>query len=463
MRNLKSYYILFLLLQLSYYSYSQVGIGTKTPSLKSVLDLSSKDKGFLLPRMGSSERISILPNFNTDKGLQVYDTTTNSIWYWNGALWVNSGAAVTSNIYTSDGIVGINRNIGINNFINFDTATLYIDGINNRIGIGTTAPKVGMDIVKNNTELLNISRKVWKGSGLNVGIGFYYGGDNTELNNPIARISAKDAWPFNYGGDLVFSAALHSTLNDIMVIKGGNSFVGIGVASPSEKLDIFGNLKFSNALMPAGNAGTVGQILRSSGPGVAPTWGSLDANNTPNIYTNNGTIGAGRFINVTDFVNIDTNTLYVNGLTNRIGIGTNIPAHILHVVGTAGLSTGTAWTNTSDMRLKENVREYKRGLIEILQINPIYYSYTENSGLKNDEKYGLNIGVSAQELKKIIPEAISSNPIKLKDGTYLEDALQLIKADAMWFALINAVKEQQKQIEFLKKEIEIIKINNVNK
>jgi hypothetical protein len=68
-----------------------------------------------------------------------------------------------------------------------------------------------------------------------------------------------------------------------------------------------------------------------------------------------------------------------------------------------------------------------------------------------------------QELKKIIPEAISSNPIKLKDGTYLEDALQLSKADAMWFALINAVKEQQKQIEFLKKEIEIIKINNVNK
>ncbi|MDP6909817.1 MAG: tail fiber domain-containing protein, partial [Flavobacteriales bacterium] len=140
----------------------------------------------------------------------------------------------------------------------------------------------------------------------------------------------------------------------------------------------------------------------------------------------------------------------------NVGVGTSAPVHTLDVVGTAGLSTGTAWTNTSDMRLKENVRSYERGLKEILQINPIYYTYTDESGLKNPEKYGENIGISAQELQKIIPEAITVKSITLKDGTEMEDALELTKADAMWFALINAVKEQQNLIEnsVSKKEFE---------
>jgi hypothetical protein len=60
-----------------------------------------------------------------------------------------------------------------------------------------------------------------------------------------------------------------------------NSFsqnVGIGVASPMEKLDVNGNLRFSGALMPAGVPGTTGQILISQGAGVAPIWGSVAGN-----------------------------------------------------------------------------------------------------------------------------------------------------------------------------------------
>jgi hypothetical protein len=49
--------------------------------------------------------------------------------------------------------------------------------------------------------------------------------------------------------------------------------VGIGTASPSEKLDVLGNLKFSGALMPNNNAGTVGRLLQSAGAGAPPTWG----------------------------------------------------------------------------------------------------------------------------------------------------------------------------------------------
>ncbi len=48
--------------------------------------------------------------------------------------------------------------------------------------------------------------------------------------------------------------------------------VGIGVANPSEALDVSGNMQFSGALMPGGNAGTAGFVLMSQGAGNSPVW-----------------------------------------------------------------------------------------------------------------------------------------------------------------------------------------------
>lgn len=76
--------------------YSQVGIGTSNPSAKSILDLSATDKGFLLPRMTTVQRVAMAPNNTTDRGMQVYDIDTLSIWYWNGSSWIQQGS---KNIY----------------------------------------------------------------------------------------------------------------------------------------------------------------------------------------------------------------------------------------------------------------------------------------------------------------------------------------------------------------------------
>ncbi len=51
--------------------------------------------------------------------------------------------------------------------------------------------------------------------------------------------------------------------------------VGIGTTTPSQKLDVAGNIQFSGALMPGGNAGAPGQVLVSQGAGTAPTWTTL--------------------------------------------------------------------------------------------------------------------------------------------------------------------------------------------
>jgi len=58
--------------------------------------------------------------------------------------------------------------------------------------------------------------------------------------------------------------------NGLTIINDGK--VGIGTALPTEALDVSGNLKFSQALMPNNLPGTAGQILVSAGAGAPPTW-----------------------------------------------------------------------------------------------------------------------------------------------------------------------------------------------
>ncbi|NPA33770.1 MAG: hypothetical protein GXO48_02445 [Chlorobi bacterium] len=64
---------------------------------------------------------------------------------------------------------------------------------------------------------------------------------------------------------------VNGSANPYLIIQ-PDGRVGIGVSSPSEVLDISGNVRFSGALMPGGDAGSSGQVLVSQGPGIAPQW-----------------------------------------------------------------------------------------------------------------------------------------------------------------------------------------------
>lgn len=66
--------------------------------------------------------------------------------------------------------------------------------------------------------------------------------------------------------------------------------VGIGVASPSEKLHVNGNLRFDGALMPNNLPGSVGQALISQGAGVAPIWESATLGQQFTTYYSTGSV-----------------------------------------------------------------------------------------------------------------------------------------------------------------------------
>lgn len=69
------------------YAQDNVGIGTLNPNSKSILDLSSTDKGFLAPRMSTAQRLAIAPSA-TEEALLVFDTDLKFYFYWNGTQWV---------------------------------------------------------------------------------------------------------------------------------------------------------------------------------------------------------------------------------------------------------------------------------------------------------------------------------------------------------------------------------------
>jgi hypothetical protein len=87
----------------------KIGNNPNTISSSSVLEMESTDKGVLVPRMLSVQRVAIV---SPALGLLVYDTDTNSFWQYNGLAWVE-----ISNywIKTGNDISNINTgNVGIN-------------------------------------------------------------------------------------------------------------------------------------------------------------------------------------------------------------------------------------------------------------------------------------------------------------------------------------------------------------
>ena len=65
--------------------FSQVGVGTTAPNQSAILDISSSDKGFLMPRMDKIKREQIN---NPAPGLLVYQTNDNKgFYYFDGNNW----------------------------------------------------------------------------------------------------------------------------------------------------------------------------------------------------------------------------------------------------------------------------------------------------------------------------------------------------------------------------------------
>jgi hypothetical protein len=104
-----------LILGLSKVGFSQnnVGIGTTSPDVSAVLDVSATDKGMLVPRLTILQRLAIQ---NPATGLLVYDVSDNCFWYFkdptNGWTSLCASAVGPTGPTGANGVAGANGNPG---------------------------------------------------------------------------------------------------------------------------------------------------------------------------------------------------------------------------------------------------------------------------------------------------------------------------------------------------------------
>jgi hypothetical protein len=203
-----------------------------------------------------------------------------------------------------------------------------------------------------------------------------------------------------------------------------NGNVGLGTAGPNARLDI---KQFSEEFI-----GGL-QLRRST---TNDTWGVVTgADNSLYFgYANDASLANAH----ADFTVVPL----VLTSSNRVGVNTAAPDQTFSVNGNASKTGGTTWLAFSDRRLKNIKSPFTTGLSAVMKLQPVRYEYKSDNALKLVNE-GEHIGFAAQDVQKVIPEAVTTN-----SQGYL-----MVNGDPIIWTMLNAIKEQQKEIQELKKEI----------
>jgi Chaperone of endosialidase len=126
----------------------------------------------------------------------------------------------------------------------------------------------------------------------------------------------------------------------------------------------------------------------------------------------------------------------------NVGIGTAAPTDLLSVNGNASKPGGGTWAIFSDERLKNIKGPFNSGLKAVMQLQPIRYEYKADNAL-GIKVNGQHIGFGAQAVQQVIPEAVTET-----SNGYL-----MVNNDPIIWAMLNAIKEQQREIEKLRTEV----------
>ena len=296
---------------------------------------------------------------------------------------------------------------------------LYVDTVNDRLGVGTTTPDDKLHVVGN----LRVTGTFKDSSGDAGGAGQFLASTVTGTNwvdSPVTIVGTDGLILYNNGGTP--SGAPQAYYDDI------NGRIGIGTTSPTSKLHIVGDVSIGSIIdiVPYDtlNSGTL------SWEGSAGQLFSI---------TNNLTTGSIFSVNdVSGIPSIDVNangTIQLGPYGGNIGVGTTTPTSKLHVVGdglVSGTLSATIFTSLSDRTQKEDIRPIENAIGIVNQLTGVRYNWKNNTNKPS-------IGLIAQDVEEVIPEVV----VEMADG------LKSVSYGNIVAVLIEAIKEQQVRIEEL--------------
>jgi len=385
-----------------------VGIGTVNPNTN--LHIKGADSA----AYGQLE----IQSTGYDAGMEFYNS--------NGATTTGRGGLMMSGY---PGYEGLRFRIN-------QTDKMIIDE-NGNVGIGTTAPGTLLQIGGGTGSLHVLT------PGLLLKNSTSYERSIMEIHDPTGA----NRLVIQTLADSFYIASLDSKPL-LLQTSGGN--VGINMV-PSYKLDVSGDIRAA-----AGGDFVIGPALSGSDVHLFSDSGEFS------VYTN----GARRFaINTagdTVIYGDDDWALYGdNGYpvlywskstANHMGMGGGASAsYTLLVSGSLAYYGGG---NISDARLKKNVTTIDDPLTKIMALRGVYFEWDKTKTDIKDLKSSRNIGLIAQEVKKVVPEVVDG---KGKDYMSIEyGALAGLIVEGMK-AQQKQIAQQQKQIEDLSREIKLLK------
>jgi hypothetical protein len=336
----------------------------------------------------------------------------------------NNGVAANLILQKSGG------NIGINSLI--PNSKLHIEGgsdatLVNGSGYLTTGSAIGPNLVIDDNEILARNNGVASNLFLQNSTGRLGIGTNGWAHAKVNIWSGIDISLANNTGDLLMGHYDQENLvldaNEIQARNNGlasnitlqklGGDVGIGTQLPNSKLHIDGG---TNATLAAGS----GYLTTGSANGF-----NLVIDNNEIMARNNG---------------LAANLIIQNVVGGNVGIGSVNPMQKLHVVGNI-CYTGTIGA-CSDFRYKKDFSAIDNPLNNVLKMNGLHYYWKTEEFKDHDFTTSRQIGFIAQEVEKIFPELVLTDANGYKSVDY----------SRLTPILVEAMKEQNQQIESLKKE-----------
>lgn len=126
----------------------------------------------------------------------------------------------------------------------------------------------------------------------------------------------------------------------------------------------------------------------------------------------------------------------------NVGMGLTNPTVRLQVSGDI---IANSIAGSSDIRFKKNIKTVENALDKVKALRGVYFNWNQEAF--PDKNFGTQdeLGFIAQEVEKVVPEIVT------KENT--KDEYRSVKYDKLVALLVEAIKDQQKQIDSLKIDV----------
>lgn len=354
---------------------------------------------FLQDSLNAKANASELSNYLLTSNYIVDSTRINATgdtaFYYQNGVEIGSQSIAGGGGTTYNNISETADTVFVSKFLDVDTATLYVDAVNNRVGIGTSTPSTTFEM-KSQT-----------------------GGAIFEIEYTP---DLSPALQFNDSDD---------TTSYFMVRSGSST--------DSRFLPVF------EAQRGRGQEGT-------GGPGYLSFW-SARIDSTLDTYADLGGGFVVECIRIGEELTYDVQSMVLFNVRNRNTSKFRVEADGGIFAQSLGAAAGTypveyntstkelTYDNTSSIRFKDNIRPFTKGLNELLNLEPVSYEYKATG-------FTAHGFIAEQVLESNLDEIVTYNENGLIQGLRRKFFFPLI---------VKAIQEQQAIIETQATEIEQLK------